>query len=144
MAASTINLELSWKDGFKGGGKIVGKEFSTDISIPAEYGGPGKGSNPKELYTASTAACFISTLTAMIGGKKLPLQQLSVDTQADIDGDDFVITHTANVVLESSASDEEVEKTKEVVIKADENCVVGNLARKAGVEVNVKPVVTKA
>ena len=131
----SIKLNLSWEGGMKGSGLIQSEGLSTKISIPAVYGGLGEYSNPKELYVASTAACFLSTLSAISDNKKLPLQSLSVETNADETNDEFVIHHVAKMVLNAQATEADIAKAKEYVATADKICVVGNLARKAGVNV---------
>lgn len=133
----TINLQSNWDGGKAGKGTVKSDNFSAVITIPAVYGGQGTDSNPKELFVASTASCFIATLTAIIEGKKLEISSLSVDTQAKSDDDDFSIVHTANIVLPQGAAETEFAKAKSLVTSADDNCTVGNLARKAGVEVSV-------
>lgn len=133
-----INLNSVWSDGKTGSGKITSEGLNATVSIPAEYGGAGTDSNPKELFVASTVACFISTLSAMIAGKKLEIVSLSVDTQANADDDDFSIVHIAHVELPAGASDCDVEKAEALISKADEICIVGNLARKAGVSIKAE------
>lgn len=135
----SINLNLTWNGGMKGSGMIESEGLSAKISIPAVYGGLGQFSNPKELYVASTAACFISTLTAISENKKLPLESLSVETKAVESGDDFSIEHIAVITLAKSATEEDATKAKEYTQTADKVCLVGNLARKAGVHVSATP-----
>ncbi|RQW62775.1 OsmC family protein [Vibrio viridaestus] len=138
-----IKLDLSWEGGMKGSGLIESEGLSTKISIPSVYGGLGEYSNPKELYVASTAACFLSTLTAISDGKKLPIESLTVETQAHEEGDNFTIHHVANVILSAESTESDAENAKAYTEKADKICVVGNLARKAGVEVTAEAVVSK-
>ncbi|QDK97493.1 osmotically inducible protein OsmC [Acinetobacter tandoii] len=117
---------------------------SYSIAITTVDGGLGTGSNPKELYVASTAACFISTLTAMIDGKKLPAISLAVTTNAKEEDNNFSILHHANIVLSNSASSTDLEKAQALVAQADKICVIGNLARKAEVEVSATANITQA
>ena len=135
-------LTLTWSGGMKGSGQIEGANTSMAIAIPAVYGGAGTGSNPKELYIAATAACFISTLTAMIEGKHLPATSWTVQTDAEETKERFTITHCAAITLAPSATEEDQEKARAIIASADKVCVVGNLARKAGVEVSAKAVLT--
>lgn len=139
-----IKLDLSWQGGMKGSGLIESEGMETKISIPAVYGGLGEYSNPKELYVSSTAACFLSTLTAISDNKKLPLDSMKVETTAQEEGDNFTIHHIANIVLSKAATQDDVAKATEYTAKADEICLIGNLARKAGVEVTAQANVTFA
>ncbi|WP_115718011.1 OsmC family protein [Gallaecimonas mangrovi] len=131
----SINLELNWAGGMKGTGHIKGDDFSADVAIPAALGGKGTGTNPKELFVASTAACFLATLAAISEGKKLPVESLSVDTVGDEGKDTFTIRHTAHVTLQNGSDADAVAKAIEIVAAADKMCAVGNIARKAGVEI---------
>ncbi len=131
-----INLQSTWIGGKSGKGEVKSDNFSATVTIPSVYGGQGTDSNPKELFVASTATCFISTLTAMIEGKKLDIVSLSVDTEANAGDEDFSITHTANVVLPQGASESDIAKAETLVASADKICTVGNLARKAGVKID--------
>ncbi len=139
-----IKLDLSWQGGMKGSGLIESEGLSTKISIPAVYGGLGEYSHPKELYVASASACFLSTLTAICDNKKLPLESMTVETTAHEEGDSFTIHHVANIVLSKAATQDDVAKAEAHTAKADKICLVGNLARKAGVEVSARANVTFA
>lgn len=140
----TIELNLSWQGGMQGTGIVKGSEVEFPISIPTVYGGKGTGSNPKELYVASTAACFLATLSAISDNKKLPVAALNVATKA-VEGDEgFTIHHTAFIALAPQASDADKAKALEYVATADKICAVGNLARKAGVDVTATAEVTIA
>ncbi|MFP8965081.1 OsmC family protein [Pokkaliibacter sp. CJK22405] len=133
----STTLSLNWTGGKQGSGQIEGKDFSAAISIPESLGGAGTGSNPKELYVASTAACFLATLSAISEGKKLPVEALNVQTEAEETKDSFTITHHATLTLKAEATEEDQAKAKEIVAAADKMCAVGNMARKAGVEISV-------
>lgn len=130
-----IRLESDWAGGKRGTGTIKSENLDAKISIPAIYGGSGTDSNPKELFVASTAACFIATLTAIIEGKKLSIESLSVQTEANASDDDFSIVHHAKITLPADASHEDISRAELLIKSADEICTVGNLARKAGVKV---------
>jgi len=131
-----IRLESNWTGGKRGTGTIKSENLDAKISIPAIYGGLGTESNPKELFVASTAACFIATLTAIIEGKKLSIESLSVQTEANASDDDFSIVHHAKITLPAGAPHEDINRAELLIKSADEICTVGNLARKAGVKVD--------
>lgn len=133
MAASEIDLALTWSNGFKGSGVVKGKNFDVQIGIPAAYGGSGEGANPKELLASSAAACFIATLTALLENRKVPVRDLAVSTLAVEADDALSIRHTANLTIASAATDEDLAAIDSLVARADKVCVVGNVLRKAGV-----------
>ncbi|WP_409420097.1 OsmC family protein [Pseudaeromonas sp. ZJS20] len=133
MATNSIKLDLTWQQGFAGTGEIRGHDFNVPISIPAELGGSGQGSNPKQLLASSAAACFIATLTAILDNRKLPVQQLNVATQADEVEKVLQIRHTANIALAPTASTEQVASLAGLVARADKVCLIGNILRQGGV-----------
>lgn len=142
--ADSISMTTAWTGGFKGTGAIEGEGFSLPTGIPTSLGGSGNGAAPKELFTAATAACFTATLRAISEGKKVPVDTLSVDTAAEAGDDSFTITHTAHVELAHGSSEADIETAKRAIESADNICAVGNLAKKAGVVIDVVADVTTA
>ncbi len=142
MSEMKVNLDLSWKEGFKGQGVIASENLNTTIAIPTIYGGSGNGSNPKELYVASVAACFISTLTAILEKSDVPVSELTVKTEAKSDDKEFTVLHNTKLVLAQGTTDADIEKATKIIARADKGCTIGNMAREAGVVIDVKAVVT--
>ncbi len=132
-----IKMTSAWQGGFKGNGTITGEGWQVGIGIPTDLGGSGAGANPKELFTAATAACFTATLRAITEGKKVPVESLSVDTEAVAGDDAFAIRHVARLVLVAGATGADRAAAEDAVARADKVCVVGNLAKKAGVTIEV-------
>ncbi len=139
-----IKMISTWNGGMKGEGLITGEGWDVGIGIPAEFGGSGAGADPKSLFTASTLACFTATLRAITENKKVPVQSLSVEAAATATDDLFAIRHTAKIVMEAGASEKDREAAEKAIATADKICVVGNLARKAGVTIEVSPEITVA
>ena len=134
---SDIKMTSTWTGDFKGQGKIEGEGWSVEIGIPADLGGSGVGANPKELFTSATLACFTATLRAITANKKVPVETLSVDTSAKAENDVFEIKHVAHVVLVKGSSEADKLAAEKAIQTADKVCVVGNLAKKAGVTIDV-------
>ncbi|ANT62972.1 hypothetical protein AYJ57_21080 (plasmid) [Salipiger sp. CCB-MM3] len=133
-----IKMTSTWTGGFKGEGKITGEGWDVGIGIPTELGGSGAGADPKSLFTASTLACFTATLRAITEGKKVPVETISVDTDAQAGDDDFAIRHVARVTLTAGSSDADTAAAEAAIERADAICAVGNIARKAGVTIAVE------
>lgn len=134
---ANIKMNAAWTGGFKGEGKITGEGWDVGIGVPTELGGSGAGADPKTLFAASTLACFTATLRAITEGKKVPVDTLSVTTNAQAGDDDFTIRHTARISLATGSSEDDTAAAKAAIEKADEICAVGNIARKAGVIITV-------
>ncbi|MBT9386869.1 OsmC family protein [Pseudooceanicola sp. CBS1P-1] len=138
-----ISLKADWNGGVDGKGRIEAADAAFDIAIPKAYGGAGTDTHPKELYVAAAQACFMATLRGITAMKKLPVEHITVQTKA-IAGDTFEIHHAVEITLQSGAGDKEIVTAKALIEKADELCEVGNLAKKAGVQITVAPFVAVA
>jgi lipoyl-dependent peroxiredoxin len=56
--------------------------LEVQLSTP---GGPGRGTNPEQLFAAGWSACFMSAIRIAAAGMKLRLpQELSVDAEVDL------------------------------------------------------------
>ncbi|MER5173261.1 MULTISPECIES: OsmC family protein [Thioclava] len=141
---SDIKMTSSWTGGFKGEGKIEGEGWNVGIGIPTDLGGSGAGADPKSLFTASTLACFTATLRAITENKKVPVKSIDVETFAVATDKEFSIHHRAKLVMEANATAEDFSAAEAAVATADKVCVVGNLAKKAGVIIEVTPEITAA
>jgi osmotically inducible protein OsmC len=49
-----------------------------ELAVPKEMGGAGGATNPEQLFAAGYAACFLSALKAVAGGRKQKLQDAAV------------------------------------------------------------------
>ena len=143
MSKMNINLTSTWNGGFRGNGKVRGDCFDVPIAVPTSFGGSGEGANPKELFTSATAACFLTTLRAITENKKLPVDSLAVTTEADTDENHFSIKHTVDLRLGNDATDDDVRAAEKMIQSADDMCIVGNLAKKAGVSIDIVPAITR-
>lgn len=132
-----IRMSATWQGGFTGRGHIAGENFNVDIGIPTALGGSGAGANPKELFTSATLACFTATLRAITQNKKVPVEQLSVETSAEAADEAFAIHHVAHLVLTAGSNAEDVAAAQAAIQSADKVCTIGNLAKKAGVAISV-------
>ncbi|MBB5499331.1 OsmC family protein [Paraburkholderia sp. MM5384-R2] len=138
MAKLNIDFVATWYGGVKGEGKIVGRNFELGIAIPEAFGGSGDGASPKDLFAAATAACLLSTLRVVSEKKGLPVKGLAIKTSAESDDGGFHIKHGVDIQLDSNATPQDVETTKQMIVSADRSCTVGNMARKAGVIIEVE------
>lgn len=135
MADAKIHLETTWEGGFKGQGLIRGDGFEITTAIPAALGGSGVGADPKQLYVAAATACFTATLRAITESKKVPVETIAVTTHAIAGEKAFSIVHTVRMTLSADAGEAGAAAAQAAADTADKICVVGNLARAAGVEI---------
>lgn len=145
MANNKSILKTGWNGDATGKGNIKGGFLDTDLAIPTAKGGSGEGTEPKELLISSATACVTMTLSGMLQGRKLSVEQISVETESSEDKETgLVITHHMHVTLSQNATDEEVEAADKAIEVADRRCTIGNMLRKADVQITTKGSVSVA
>jgi peroxiredoxin-like protein len=109
--------------------KIDADAVETIFSAPpAEFGGPGNRWSPESLLVASVADCFILTFRAISRASKLDWISLQCDANGTLDKADGATRFTRfdiRATLEVS-SDASVDKARQVLEKAEQNCLITN------------------
>ena len=137
MADMKINVNAVWDGGVTGNGTLKAEYLDTKIAIPTSLGGSGNGANPKEVLVASVTTCYTATLTFVLESRKLPVAELTVNSEANISDNEFKIIHYPQIVLSADASDEQVQSAQRATEEAEKGCEVGNILKKADVEIKV-------
>jgi lipoyl-dependent peroxiredoxin len=138
MADMKINVNAVWDGGVKGNGTLKTDFLDTKIAIPTSLGGSGNGANPKEVLVSSVTTCYTATLVFMLESRKLPVAELTVDSETNISDNEFKITHYPYIVLSSDATQEQIESAHRATEAADKGCEVGNMLKKADVKIEVQ------
>jgi len=112
--------------------------LDTKIAIPKALKGSGNGADPKELLVSSAAACYVETLTAILENRKLPVEDHSLQTEATLFNNELKISHFPKIVLSADATEAQVQSAKRTLKAADRACNVGNLLKKAGVDIELQ------
>lgn len=141
-------VSVTWQGARDGAGTVQGRGFEAPLSVPAEFGGPGAGTNPEELLSAAIAGCYSITFGIIAGTRKLPL--VDVATQAighvEQNGASFVFTHIVvrpTITLSADATDEQVQTAHDMAHKADLYCIITNAVRDK-VRIEIEPTIVKA
>jgi osmotically inducible protein OsmC len=99
------------------------------VSVPRELGGPGKGTNPEQLFAAGFAACFHSALKLVARKAKHDVEASTVTAEVGIgqlvDSRGFGLQVHLKVVLPGLDPDD----GKALVEKADQVCPYSNATR---------------
>ena len=132
-----IDVNAVWNGGVTGNGTLKAEYLDTKIAIPTSLGGSGNGANPKEVLVASVTTCYTANLTFVLESKKLPVAELTVNSEARISDNEFEIIHFPEIVLSADASDEQVQSAERATEEAEKGCEVGNILKKADVEIKV-------
>jgi peroxiredoxin-like protein len=142
-------VHLEWSGGRDGKGTISagGSGTSIDLAVPAEFDGPGGGSNPEELLTSAICSCYGITFGIIAQNRKLPVKSLEVEAVGEVEqqGPSFTyrsISIRPTIVLASDATDEQVEAAESMAHKADGYCIVTNAVR-GKVQIEVEPKVLR-
>ncbi len=138
MADMKINVNAVWDGGVTGNGILKTENLDTKIAIPTSLGGSGNGANPKEVLVSSVTTCYTATLTFALESRKLPVVELTVNSEANISDNEFKITHYPQIVLSAEATEEQVQSAQRATEAADRGCEVGNLLKKADVIIEVQ------
>lgn len=145
MANSKTNLKTIWDGNTKGNGNIKGNYLETKIAIPEVLGGSGEGTDPKELLLSSATACYTMTLVAMLATRKLPVSELIVDSEATNSKEEgFKFIHYPHVLLSADATEEQIQSVNRTIVAADKGCTIGNMLKKADVQIEIKGKVSVA
>ncbi|WP_249900669.1 OsmC family protein [Paenibacillus sp. PK3_47] len=138
MDRSKTILNMEWNGNKSGNGTIEAEYLKTEIAVPQSFGGTGEGSEPKELLVASAATCFLMTLVGMLEARSLIVESLKMRSEASVSKEEgFKITHYPAIKLPVGATEEQIQSVDRTLAAADRNCDIGNLLKKAGVQIDI-------
>jgi peroxiredoxin-like protein len=139
-----------WQGGRDGSGQVtsLGSGVVNSLSVPAEFGGPGAGTNPEELLASAVAGCYSMVFGIIAENRKVPLVSIKSDVVGEVEqqGMQFTykkVTIRPLITLESSADDAMIAAVEEMAHKADAYCII-TAAIKGKIEVAVEPTVVRA
>lgn len=139
MADNKTTLKAVWNGDTKGSGTIKAGHLDTKIAISESSGGTGEGAEPKEFLLSSAATCYIMTLVAILDSRELPVVDLEMDSEVTVSKEEgFKITHYPHIILSADATDKQKETAERAFTTADRGCSIGNLLKKADVQITVK------
>lgn len=140
---------VEWSGGRDGQGQARGEgsgaQFS--IAVPSEFGGHGGGTNPEELLTAAVASCYAMTFGIIAVNRKIPFKTVTANAEGEVEqsGMQFVyrsITIRPKIVLDATATDEQVKLAEDMAHKADLYCIITNAVRDK-VAIQVEPEIVR-
>lgn len=92
---------------------------------------------------ASAVACYVMTLSGLMGARKLPLGGVIVTSElSDPPNQGIQIKHEVRIELSGEVTQEQLDAATANIEAADKACMVGNLLKKAGVRLTVSGTVT--
>ena len=144
----TFLLKADWNGGRNSDGRIEAGQLRTAISIPAEMGGPGVGTNPDEMLLGAAATCYLITLAAMMERASLPVVSLALESEGIVDVTNNIFTyrrivHRPWVRLAADASASQIEQALRLAEQAETSCMISR-AVAGNVALSTEPVVERA
>jgi osmotically inducible protein OsmC len=118
------------------GGRAAGRGFTHDgslslqLSLPAEMGGPGEGTNPEELFAIGFAACFEGALGVVCRRERVHPGDVSIESYVRLialEGDSWTIAVELRVTLPEIA---DPVLTAHLVSAAHSICAYSNATRR--------------
>ncbi|ALA41990.1 OsmC family protein [Paenibacillus sp. SEL3] len=144
----TFLLKADWNGGRNSDGRIEAGQLRTAISIPAEMGGPGVGTNPDEMLLGAAATCYLITLAAMMERASLPVASLALESEGIVDVTNNIFTyrrivHRPQVQLAADATESQIEQALRLAEQAETSCMISR-AVAGNVTLSTEPVVERA
>ncbi|WDZ59840.1 OsmC family protein [Paenibacillus polymyxa] len=144
----TFLLKADWNGGRNSYGRIEAGQLRTAISIPAEMGGPGVGTNPDEMLLGAAATCYLITLAAMMERASLPVASLALESEGIVDVTNNIFTyrrivHRPQVQLAVDATESQIEQALRLAEQAETSCMISR-AVAGNVALSTEPVVERA
>lgn len=131
-----------WDGDRNGMGTIISNGIKIPVSAPAEFDGPGIGSNPEELLLASAATCYIITLAFLLNRKAIDYTSLDINTEGITHEEGKRLSYKAIIHRPVITLKKEDEDKKEIVEKiaerAEKGCFIGQTL-KPNLDISVEP-----
>ncbi|KVA56793.1 peroxiredoxin [Burkholderia cepacia] len=109
--------------------------LAVDLRLPAEFGGPGNGTNPEQLFAAGFAACFHGALNLLGKRAEMEAPETAVDVQVSFSRDpmDGGFALLVDVRVRMPGVDRSV--AEEMVRTAERLCPYAKMARQGTVNI---------
>ncbi|MCA7994172.1 Ohr family peroxiredoxin [Burkholderia cepacia] len=109
--------------------------LAVDLRLPAEFGGPGNGTNPEQLFAAGFAACFHGALNLLGKRAEMEAPETAVEVQVSFGRDpmDGGFALLVDVRVRMPGVDRSV--AEEMVCTAERLCPYAKMARQGTVNI---------
>ena len=109
--------------------------LAVDLRLPAEFGGPGNGTNPEQLFAAGFAACFHGALNLLGKRAEMEAPETAVEVQVSFGRDpmDGGFALLVDVRVRMPGVDRSL--AEEMVRTAERLCPYAKMARQGTVNI---------
>ncbi|MBA4493068.1 SACOL1771 family peroxiredoxin [Paenactinomyces guangxiensis] len=133
MSRHHFYMKANWSGGRGGVGTISAGHLQSHISIPEVMDGPGVGTNPDEMLIGAAGTCYLITLAAILERRQLPVLELTLETEGIVHADKKLvfekIIHRPRLVVEDTATENQLDSIKQAAEHAEKNCMISNALR---------------
>ena len=142
------SANVTWTGGRDGSGTAKSGDSTHALKVPAEFGGPGGGTNPEELLTTAIASCFSITFGIMAASRKLPFVDIQTQATGEVHQPNAATFIFRKVILKptitlgAGATDDDAKLAEDLAHKADAYCLITNAVR-GKVEIAVVPTIKR-
>jgi peroxiredoxin-like protein len=144
-------VAVEWSGGRGGSGNVRGQGSGVQLplNVPAEFGGTsGGGTNPEELLACAVAACYTITFGIIAENRKIPVKSVRAEATGEVEQAGMQFTYKAikikpEIVLDASATDEQLALAEDMSHKADLYCIITNAVRDK-VAISVEPSISRS
>ena len=106
-----------------------------ELRLPAEFGGPGNGTNPEQLFAAGFAACFHGALNLLTKRASMDVPDSSVQVQVSFGRDPMDGGYALVTDLRVRMPGVERSVAEELVRHAERLCPYAKMARQGTVNI---------
>jgi putative redox protein len=83
METSQTRLSVKWHGSFDGSGIIRAPGFTSQVTLPTDFGGLNEGATPEDLLLAATASCYMITFGIVLDKAGIRYSNLNVNASMD-------------------------------------------------------------
>lgn len=120
-AAATSGIQTAWTS------ESAQFKTKTDFAIPPEFGGPGTGNSPEDIYAMALTNCFIATFKVFAEKSRLQFSQINIQTDLTVDRNEKGQPWMAKALLKIELSGvSQKENAQRLLEKTSQNCMILN------------------
>ncbi len=102
-------------------------EMKVPLAVPPEFGGPGSGLSPEDLYAFALANCFVATFKVIAEKSKLEFSDLSAEGELTLDRNESGVPWMKAFHLKVSLTGaKDPERALRLLEKTSQSCMILN------------------
>jgi len=119
-ARAQAGIQTTWSAAGRDGREIA-------CAIPEDFGGPGGGFSPEEIYALALANCFVATFKVIAERSRLDFEALDVQADLTVDKNEAGHPWMAAIHLDVTISGvSDADKATRLLEKATQACLILN------------------